>query len=188
MLPDSQNYTPVSLLRSYIEPAIESEGALPPNSKTNARLDNILKSIQMAPKPVPVTDFPDTARSVSGRKWQVESNPYGIGDSVLIFSEGEDEAHFEWENAGVKYSGKVGLDDAYRFTDMRRFSEGLESKMALKGVWSAEDTFTIYYHNVGFTSKGRSQVTFDGDLFNALTDDIVWGPMQTKGRLEKSSD
>ena len=118
------------------KPAVESEVALPANSKAKARLDNLLKSIQKAPKPSPVPDLPDMARLISGHKCRVEKNPYGIGDRVFVFGTKKDEAPFEFEHEGVQYSTKVGLDNVYRFTDMRRFNEGLKTKYALKGLWT----------------------------------------------------
>lgn len=189
VLPDSQTtQTLLSLFRTYGKPAVESEVALPENSKGKARLDSLLKSIQMAPKPVPVPNLPDMARLISGRKCRIEKNPYGIGDRVFVFGTKKDEALYEWEHEGVQYSTKVGLDNVYRFTDMMRFNEGLETKFALKGLWSTEDTFTLYWHNVGDTSKGRAQFKFDGDYVNAHIEDVVWGPIPFNGTLEKSSN
>jgi CubicO group peptidase (beta-lactamase class C family) len=183
VLPDFQTtQTLLSLSRAYGEPAIESEVALPANSKAKARLDNLLKSIQKAPKPVPVPDLPDMARLISGRKYRREKNPYGLGDFTFVFGTKKDEALYEFEIWGVSFSASVGLDNVYRFTNSKI------GKIAIKGLWSAEDTITLYYHIVGGTGRGQAQFKFDGDNVNYQQDDIVWGSRSLKGRLKKSSN
>ena len=188
VLPNSQYMVPFSLARDFGKPAIVSEDALPANPNAKARLDKLLKSIKEAPKSMPVPDLPDMARLISGRKCRVEKNPYGFGDFGFVFGINKDEALYEYEYEGIHYSVKVGLDNVYRFTDIRRFNKRLAVKMGVKGRWSAKDTFTLEWHFVGYTSKGQTQIKFDGDKVYTQDDDIVWGSSSFKGQLEKPSN
>jgi len=131
-----------------------------------------------------VPDLQDMARLIPGRKSHVEPNPYEVGDFVFKFRPKKDEAFWESEWMRRHFSVRVGLDNVYRFTDIPVYADTHLIRAAYKGIWSAEDTFTVYFRAEGDTKRGQFQ--FEGDDVNCQLDSIPWGSVAWKGRLEKS--
>ena len=70
--------------------------------------------------------------------------------------------YIDWHGISDQvYTQIVGLDDVYRIQ-----GSGV-AIWARKGAWIRKDTFLLYYHNVGTTTKGVAAMVFKNDKVSA---------------------
>ncbi len=150
--PDMET-VPNALLKSFIIPAATSTAALPANSEQTARLEARLHSLAQ-PEPKPVPPFPPMAKRVSGQTYRLEANAMGMRAFTFHFSEKPDrQAWLEVELDSGPVEWAVGLDDVYRFTGSAEATGYRPGTMAMKGSWTNDKAFKLYYMAQGYTGN-----------------------------------
>lgn len=151
-------FFPAKLLKKFILPSIVSKEPLPANQEAQ----NKLSSLSDAPSPIHeakvVPELPEIARTISNRTYSLDANPWYYNDFKLIFDPEKDYAEFSYtakENDVIHY--RVGLDGVYRLTETNN------NTYAALGSWTSPNTFSIDCEIIGYSSKDRWNLTFDGD-------------------------
>jgi len=152
------------LLPAFIIPAAKSTAALPVNPDGVALLESKIREAAVAqaePKPVP--RLPDIARKVSGRRYALDANSYGLASSSLVFQEGADEATIKLSFSAPtgeksELTLPIGLDNVYRIAPAR-----LGMAAAVKGFWETDNSFVINLNEIGNINNWRITMTFADD-------------------------
>jgi len=149
-----------TLLTSYIIPAAKSEASLPPNPDGVTLLESktreVAESLAERRSPPPL---PEIAQGISGKRYVLDANPFGLASLSLTFEEEEDEALLGIAFMdGSQVEWPVGLDNIFRMSPGRH---GLPS--AMKGSWESENTFLIYLDEIGNINQFRIKSTFEDD-------------------------
>jgi hypothetical protein len=99
------------------------------------------------------------SKAISGRKYIVEANPFGLKSFSLTFS-GKDEAVAHLESTDDRVEERpLGLDGIPRLSPGGRF--GLP--VALQGWWEGNSTFVFDYDEVANINSYRFRLTFVHD-------------------------
>lgn len=161
----------IKLLDDYIVPAARSAQPLPANP---AALAQLKERIARAASPVTaLPPLPALARKVSGKVYQMESNPNGWTTVSLSFTEGVAQATVSVN--GVEFA--VGLDNLYRTNANGRAAE------AMRGHWEG-DTFVVDNHLVGEAFQYQSRITFPGDqIVVEATEQVMGTKTSARGRV-----
>ena len=154
-----------NLLNDYIMPSVKASSALPANPGAAARLESRIQKI--LPSRQALTPLPETALSVSGKTYTMESNSLGWQKLSLAFGEGSDAAFLTIDGSGRV---AIGLDNVFRVTEI----PGL-GPTAMRGRWEGADTFVIEAMSVGNPVESRLELTFAGDAVNVSFEDMVFG-------------
>ncbi len=132
---------PDSLLSTYIIPAAQGGGALPPNPEQTGLLAAQVKAMETS-VPKPIRPFPSMAAQVSGQTYSFPPNSLGVSWVKWDFSDNQAWSEVAFgSSAPLKPS--VGLDDVYRANS---FSQPGSATITyyLKGTWISDDTFLFY--------------------------------------------
>ena len=139
----------------FIGESVKSNQHLPENQAGAARLASAV-SAAVRPPPVPATPM---SKAISGRKYIVEANPFGLKSFSLTFS-GKDEAVAHLESTDDRVEERpLGLDGIPRLSPGGRF--GLP--VALQGWWEGNSTFVFDYDEVANINSYRFRLTFVHD-------------------------
>jgi CubicO group peptidase (beta-lactamase class C family) len=174
-------------LRSHILPAVQFDGALPPNPAGVARIaDQIELAATNTRDPAPVAPLPSIAHEISGQTYVLDLES-GYVELSLDFSREEE----VWMSVsatadaveGAPFTWAAGLDGYDRFADGRY---GLLA--AATGVWEDEDTFVANVECLGILMLFRLTFDFDGDELSLLVEDLWWWepeePFTWTGRIK----
>ncbi|PWB51491.1 MAG: 6-aminohexanoate hydrolase [Anaerolineales bacterium] len=112
---------------------IDPENSLPPNPSGVAKLESVVAALGQAAQPWPSSSMPDTARTISGKTYNLKPNPLGISYIRLEFN-GNKEAKLFMNDDGQEVVWTVGLDGKYRMGDDGK---------AVRGYWSDPQTFVF---------------------------------------------
>jgi len=160
---------------AFVLPAVKSAGPLPPNPDGLARLEAAIQTVagSIPAEPEPVPPLPATAQRVSGRTYDLETNPFGVLSLSLAFR--EEVASFGWtlsidtdENTTVVY--EVGLDGVPRAAPGRF---GLPA--AAQGSWESEDTFVVLLDEIGNIYTWQIRLTFEGERVTVQMEEVGTG-------------
>ena len=148
-----------TLLTSYIIPAAESGAPLAPNPDAAALLGSKVQQVaeplteRRSPPPLP-----EIAQRVSGKRYVLDANPFGLASLSLTFEE-EDQALLNIAFMdGSQVDWPVGLDNVFRMSPGRH---GLPS--AINGSWESDDTFVIHLDEIGNINQFRIRSTFEDE-------------------------
>jgi len=148
----------LQLLTAFITPAAKPTTPLPPNPAGLASLESKIHQATLSTdEPQPVPPLPETAQKISGQTYELETNPFELGDFSLTF-EKQDEALLTLTAGDETLALSVGLDGVFR-TAPGRF--GLPA--ALKGLWKKRDVFVFDFNEIGNINDWRATVRFEGD-------------------------
>jgi CubicO group peptidase (beta-lactamase class C family) len=163
-------------LSSYVFPAVESEGALPPNPAGTALLAGaVSRAAASDQQPHPVDPLPAMASQVSGRTYAMDP-PIGAMNVVLSFPT-NDEARLAIAATpdiveGSPFELAAGLDGVYRFA---RGTHGMLA--AGTGGWQDEATFVMEVDLLGNQKPFRFTLAFEGDGVVMTVEDLdYWRP------------
>jgi hypothetical protein len=146
-------HAPLNLTKDFIIPAVMSDGSLPDNPESVAKLDTLSNEMKQAPDPEPVPPLPEMAQIISGKTYFYDANSLGWQFSSLTFN--EKEAVSDFSIASINFPDlPIGLDNVYRF------SETPVGVLASKGFWRNESTFVLIDELVGETIYIESAFTF----------------------------
>jgi CubicO group peptidase (beta-lactamase class C family) len=150
-----------SLLADYIRPSVMSDEPLPPDPTAVSRLDSLAQALAVRrsdPRPVP-----ETAHAVSGRHFDFDHNAMGLYRMILNFEPGSPECDLRSNMGMMTVSMVVGLDGAFRFTDI------YPHRWACRGQWIDDHTFVVEEEAIGKVVRREATLKFSGD---ALTLEI----------------
>ncbi len=159
---------PQELIKRYILPAVQSEGALPANPEAAARLRNAEK-LAAHPQPHAIPDLPETARVIAGKTYMLDSNSLGIQEFSITFH-GDTARIDELLTGDQLLQLLVGLDGAFRTTQA-----GERGIIALKGYWQDGKTLVIDQQVLGKAERLESRITFEGDNLTINGRDLMDG-------------
>jgi CubicO group peptidase (beta-lactamase class C family) len=136
------------------------DGPNPPDDQGTQLLETAIQRATSTHFERQQVQLPATAREVSGTRYALQPNQFGIIDFVLKF-DSETEATLEFtlaldtDRAPVF---RIGLDGVPRQSEGRF---GIPA--AATGRWEAENSFAIALDEIGNINKFRITATFDGD-------------------------
>ncbi len=139
-------------------PAIKSDEALPENQAGRARLAEALAIAKRSPSPSSIPALPETARTVSGKTYLLETNPLGLKKVSLAFTSQPEATLRSTFNDGHLEVRGVGLDGVPRISPGGRY--GLP--VALKGFWEDEQAFVLDYDEIANINHYQIRLRFSG--------------------------
>ena len=112
-----------------------------------------------APQPEAVPPLPEIAQQVSGQRYVLDANPFGLLFASFTFQEGESEAVLTLGLAnGHQLEWLIGLDNVFRI------SPGLYGlPTAVKGGWESDNVFVIHTDEMGKMQRDKISTTFEDD-------------------------
>ena len=125
----------LDLINEYIVPAALSEDALPANTQGFSSLEDLIQAAAGSTQPVPA--LPQSAIAISGKKFELDKNPFGWKDMIFTFQAGSDEATLSISGSTDL---KIGLDNRYRLTELPN-----SRPVGLRGRWDEPDEFYLDY-------------------------------------------
>jgi CubicO group peptidase (beta-lactamase class C family) len=152
-----------SFLENEIFPAIKSHTPLPPDPEANQEMKSLLRKME-DPAAEPIPAMPKTAAAISGKDYDLEPNTMGSGSFSLLFG---DKAECSWrlemDHRPVDY--QVGLDGRYKISrvDVPLGVNPEGDRVACRGRWTSDDTFSIDFHIIGDPSRQKIDLRFKDD-------------------------
>jgi CubicO group peptidase (beta-lactamase class C family) len=171
-LPRQRYFTPRSLLSNYIEAAVIAEHALPANPAAAARLDSLVRVLGGKSEEA-LQPPPDLAQTVSGRTFEFADNRMGLRRLILHFTTGSSEAELEFVVGAVDASLTIGLDGAFRISDL------YGQRWACRGHWIDDDTFVLEQEAIGKVLRRRATLNFQGDALSFEIHDRITDTVDT---------
>jgi len=144
---------------NFIGQSLKSDKPLPENPAASAGLNRATIAASQPPTVQPVTPEPPISKTISGKSYQLESNPLDLKSLSVTFS-GSNEAMVRLEFSDGRVEQRpAGLDGVPRISRGGRF--GLP--VALKGAWESDDTFAFEYNEAANINSFSFRVTFSGN-------------------------
>ena len=166
-LKGKETFLPVTLLKKFIIPAIESEKSIPANEAAYKKLRFYSIPPLLPSKSKPLPELPIIAQKIAGKRYMLNDsihlNPWQYDNLSLQFELNQDYAVFSYhqlQNEPIKY--EVGLNNQYRITEFNN------KTYAAIGEWTDTNTFTISYEMVGYSSNGKWILTFNKDEIEVI--------------------
>lgn len=175
-------FLPKKMLDRYILLAIVSNESITTNEKAQNELSLLSEPPHLDVEPKPVQELPAIAWEISGKTYSLDSNPWKYNNFRLVFDSDKDYAAFGYttkENDVVNY--EIGLNDVYRLT------ENNGETWSAVGHWAEPNTFIIDYELVGYSTRGKWNLTFSADEI-AVEEVGVTGTYTYGGRIQEKSD
>jgi CubicO group peptidase (beta-lactamase class C family) len=122
-----------------------------PSTAAQAGLDAALKDVSYQ-APFSVTNLPETASAITGRRIVLETNPLRVTEARFEFSDPNVATFYVTKSGGDNEVWSIGLDGKYRFSTV--------SGEAARGYWADSHTFMVETFEDGFVSY---RFRFDGD-------------------------
>ncbi|MDP2897299.1 MAG: serine hydrolase [bacterium] len=148
------------LLRSFLIPAAKSSKLLPTNPRGVALLESAIRQAALCQsQPKPVLPLPEMARRVSGQRYLLDANPYGLVALSLTFPRQEEavlRVSLVEDNQTLEVP--VALNNVYRIAPGRF---GLPA--AAKGFWQTNNSFVLDLDEIGNINNWRIRMTFQDD-------------------------
>jgi hypothetical protein len=178
---------PEQLLKQYIIPAALSDRPLPENPEGWAALQS--QQEQLAnPEPEPVPPLPQIAQTISGNTYILDEDLLGFEAIGLEFDEDVDQALFRLTTSNGNLILPVGLDGMFRVTphELQLDTYFLHAPIALKGAWLDEDSFVLFFQNVGSPDDIRFHLDFEGDeVLVHFTEETTSDAITVRGQIQK---
>lgn len=142
----------------FILAALKSDQPLPENRAGALRLAEAIRTASKPPEPNSADPLPSIARTISGKTFLLEANPFGLAKLSLKFLS-QPEALVQLTFAdGHAESHSIGLDGVARRSAGGRF--GLP--VGLKGHWERGQTFVLDYDEIANINHYLLMLGFDG--------------------------
>ena len=185
-------------LNSFIIPAVKSESSLPRNTKSANALAAGIKEIARGKdnKQSPPL-LPSVAKKISGEIFKIdakprENTPYpAMWASFSLSFDKADEATLSLKPIqpeglywiGLDQNLPVGLDGTFRITPQGSF----DIPVALKGSWETENTFILYFDELGNINNWKITMTFEdtSNVVVLMQESTFCGDATFDGRLSK---
>ena len=159
----------------FIGRAIKSDGPLPADSVSSARLAAALRNATRPPGAHATPSLPPVAQFVSGRPYALGANPLDLRSFTVTFPGGA-EARLELQLRDRRDGPRpVGLDGIPRVSPDGRY--GLP--VAVSGAWENDSTFVLDYDEVGNIDVYHFRLVFVGH-------DVVVSFSERSGALRRA--
>jgi len=140
--------------------AFKSDRPLAENPAGVVRLDAAVRISTLPPASRPVARLPQLAAKVSGKTYEMWSNPIGLQKMSLMFTpHAEASVRLAFADGRIEIR-QIGLDSVPRISPNGRY--GLP--VALKGLWQGETTFVLDYDEAGNINDFRLALNFHDNL------------------------
>lgn len=181
-LKGKNSFLPIKLLKEYILPAIKSNNPLPPNHKNKEELAKYSSPPKREINTKQVPELSLKALEISNKTYSIDQsvtkNPWQYNNFQLIFDKNKNQAELNYQmNGKDQIKLLIGLDNIYRYCDSFR------GQHTARGQWINESTFEIDYELIGFASKGKWELTFDGDKI-IVKEGGVTGKHKYEGKMK----
>ena len=169
--------TLLNLVNDYIIPSVRSKNTIPPNKKTDSKLEFFIKEAQGTEQPVPA--LPQTASDIFGKTYKLEANFLSWLDMTFYFELGKDEAILKMTNSP---NLTIGLDNRYRLTEI---PDG--RPIGLRGQWVESNVFYLDYIILGDFIRSEAWIQFEGDEIKIKINYLNWDspPIMLHGNVQK---
>ena len=189
-LPDPIFPTPHELVKSYLLPAVRSDGPLAANPSAVQSLTNTIQAIQQPDRLVAA--LPDIARRISGKTYLItDQKPAGAWWQSVMFTF-DDGPTYQSTTEWPGYQPVViegGLNNVFRYTriEVTTTLPSLNVLVALRGHWQDDHTFVEEF--IGDMNSEiavmTQKSTFDGNHISMeLTSDMLPFPFKAEGEME----
>lgn len=181
---------------------LSTSAKLPEDPAALAHLKDEIRAVSRPPQPVPAT-LPETAKRISGLKWELSDNWIGLKSISFNFSSNANEAGIEmefhyaqrqsqWGKMARVQPGKLltekrlaGLDGVPRISGNGQ----MNLPVALKGQWIDSYSFALEYDEIANTNTYQLLFKFDGDLLSVqakertgLFNEMLTGKLASGGK------
>ena len=155
---------PEDFVTRYVIPAVVSDTPLPANPDSNARLSAAVEEAAASPEPAPVS-LSELHSTMQGARFEFVASELSPAPFGLRFA--HDAAFFRLDDGGEPFELRIGLDGRFAVDD--------SIPVALRGSWSAEDTFVIEFQIIGGVERGVFRFQFAGDAADVTYVENVTG-------------
>lgn len=171
----------------FLAAFLDPKKPLPANPAGLAELQQVLTTLPLPPAPQPVPALPEIAGAISGKTFQMDSNPFGIESLRLDFN-ATPQASFQitFTDGTQSPLGAVGLDGLYRLTPGmnldragHRFVDFHDLSVGLRGQWTDSQTFVLEYDTIVNYYYYKLQMRFDGDRLDLTFSERTGAPLAT---------
>lgn len=171
-------FYPGELMEKYIVPSVKSDAPLEYNQKGSESLSKALDMVQNAPSPEAASALPEIAKKISGKTFIMDNS----GTFTFWFKDGN-ECTVDQDS---KYKYKIGLDNAYRTSDVGNSSGGMpdHNHKAFKGRWSDEKTFSVTAQDLEDGIQTVYTAVFEDDRIELVAESNVYGEISLTGKLQ----
>ncbi len=149
-----------------------------PDIAKQKRLKSLIKVTAKSVKPVKVIPLSEVAKKISDQTYKYNVNRHGYEKITLTFTPNNKTATLKHVIKRNEILLKIGLDNICRITTIRG------KQIALKGHWSNDNTFVMFYNTIGGTSRGKSTITYKNNKLLYSNDDITHGKTERTGQME----
>jgi CubicO group peptidase (beta-lactamase class C family) len=154
--------TPKELVEAYLLPAVRSPEPITPNPQAFRALKAIVEKLGH-PEPEPVAPFPEIAKQISGKTFQITQDGSGgqLFKTISFTFMGNDVCTAEtlWSD-GRSDVLQGGLDNVFRMNDFEVNQRPV--KAAFKGSWQDDHTFVAYVKDMSQVDTAIHTYTFEG--------------------------
>lgn len=161
-LKGKDSFLPVTMMKKFVVPDMESKTALPENEGAFQKLSEHFQPPSLSGEKIPLPELPEVAGQISGKEFRLDTsvkvNPWQHDHLKLRFDEQTKLATLSYSKQKkelIEY--QIGLDNQYQITRL----EG--NAYAAKGEWTSPNTFSVSYELIGYSSRGKWTFTFDQD-------------------------
>jgi len=156
-----------------------SNGSLPADKIAQKKLSLLSNAASLTLEPKSVPELPEIAPKISGKTYPLNTNPWKYNNFKLIFDSEKDYAEFSYtakENDVVHY--RVGLNGVHQLTETNN------NTYAAVGSWTSPNTFSIDCEIIGYSTKDKWNLTFNGD--EILIEEVgVTGKYKYRGKIQQ---
>jgi CubicO group peptidase (beta-lactamase class C family) len=165
----------------FIVRAIKSDAALPDNSAGVARLNAAVLGAAQPPSTQAIHPCPSIGKTISGQRFILDTNPFGLKSLTLYFPEGSEALLRSEFTDGRTEERPIGLDGVPRRSADGRF--GLP--VAISGSWIDDNTFAFDYDEIASINLYYCRLSFSGTTVSILAGEKSGRPLTTTftGRL-----
>ena len=163
----ARKYVPLRSLADRVSSAVKSESALPPNPNAAEQLANAIKDGAVE-KPTAVGPTPEIASAISGKTYKFPDNDLEL--RTLTLSLAGPRPHVEYEQylrypvgSSFREDVPIGLDGLYRKGPPALSGAYPGHIPATKGTWSDGQAFVIDAQDIGYGTRIKYVLSFNGD-------------------------
>ncbi|WP_264789179.1 serine hydrolase domain-containing protein [Aureispira anguillae] len=185
-LTGKDSFLPVTLLKNFIIPAIETKNTLAPNQVAGEKLSSYSTAPPLQSEGTKQSfKLPSFAKEITHKvyslKTSIASNPWMHDHLMLEFDSNLNYAVFSYTlapNKRIRY--EVGLNNQYRISNCK------DKSYAAIGKWTTPNTFIIDYELIGYSSRGKWILVFNKNEIE-VTEIGMTGQYNYHGLMIKNS-
>jgi hypothetical protein len=172
-------FLPAKMFKKYFLGAIASDAAIAANEAAYSELVGLSSPADLAIERTTVPELPEMATYVSGVTYQMERNDWRYNNFELVFDPAGDYAELNYTAKDEKevINMLVGLDNVHRFARTNG------QTYAAAGYWSTDDTFTVNYEVIGYSTQDQWNLTFTEEGISVQEMNEITGARAYRGTI-----